>query len=163
RARFDILRWATGAMVTLGLLLLVSWQAGSIRVGLFFLVGLAVTAGVLYLVAILLISLVRRAKHIRSFVLRQAINSLHRPGNQTRVIVMVVGLGVFLVISIHSLQSNLLREFDLGRRNNLPNMFLIDIQKDEVAGVSELVERQTGERPIIIPTIRVRIKEINGQ
>jgi putative ABC transport system permease protein len=163
RRRFDLLRWATGALVILGLLLLVSWQAGSVRVGLFFLAGLAVTAGALYVAATALIWVVRRARAVSSFVLKQAINSLHRPGNQTRVIIMVVGLGAFLVLSIQSLQANLIREFDLTRQGNLPNMFLIDVQKDQKEGVERLIEQATGERPTLIPTIRVRIAEINGQ
>lgn len=163
RGAIDVLRWATAGLVMLGLLLVVSWQAGSIRVGLFFLGGLAVTAGALYLAATLLIFLVRRTRPLSSFALKQAINSLHRPGNQTRVIVMVVGLGVFLVISIQSLSSNLIREFDLGRSGNIPNMFLIDIQKDQEQGLSDLVAQMTGEQPILVPTIRVRIVAINGK
>jgi putative ABC transport system permease protein len=163
RRRFDLVRWVTGALVILGLLLLVSWQAGSIRIGLFFLVGLAVTAGALYVNATILIWVVRRARPISSFVLKQAINSLHRPGNQTRVIIMVVGLGAFLVLSIQSLQTNLIREFDLTRQGNLPNMFLIDVQKDQKERVEQLIEQATGERPTLIPTIRARIAEINGQ
>ncbi|MFY9571219.1 MAG: FtsX-like permease family protein, partial [Blastocatellia bacterium] len=89
RGAKDILRWSTAVVVMLGLLLVVSWQAGSIRVGLFFLGGLALTAGALYLAATLLIFLVRRMRPLTSFALKQAINSLHRPGNQTRVIVLV--------------------------------------------------------------------------
>jgi putative ABC transport system permease protein len=163
RGAIDLLRWATAGLVMLGLLLVVSWQAGGIRVGLVFLGGLALTAGALYLAATLLILLVRRIRFFTSFALKQAINSLHRPGNQTRVIIMVVGLGVFLVISIQSLQSNLIREFDLGRNGKLPNMFLLDIQKDQEQGLSELVAQTTGERPILVPTIRVRVVEINGK
>src|SRR6185503_2570918 len=163
RRAFDLFRWATALLVVLGLLLLVSWQAGSIRVGLFFLAGLAVAAGALYLAATFLIYLVRRAKPTGVFSISQAINSLHRPGNQTRVIVMVVGLGVFLVISIQSLQSNLVRECNEALGGNLPNMFLIDVQKDQSEGVAEFVERETGMRPALIPTIRARIISINGQ
>jgi putative ABC transport system permease protein len=163
RRSFDLLRWVTGVAVVLGLVVLVSWQAGSIRVGLTFLVGLAITVGVLHLAAVLLISLVRRARNIRSFALRQAINSLYRPGNQTRVIVMAVGLGVFLVIAIQSLQSNLVEELDLGRRGTLPNMFLIDIQKDQEEGVRQHIEKVTGERPALIPTVRARIVAINNR
>jgi putative ABC transport system permease protein len=163
RGAIDVLRWVTAGLVMLGLLLVVSWQAGGIRVGLFFLGGLALTAGALYLAATLLIVLVRRVRFLSSFALKQAINSLHRPGNQTRVIIMVVGLGVFLVISIQSLQSNLIREFDIGRNGTIPNMFLIDIQKDQEQGLSELIAQMTGERPILVPTIRVRVMEINGK
>jgi putative ABC transport system permease protein len=163
RGALDMLRWVTAGLVVLGLLMVVSWQAGSIRVGLFFLAGLAATAGALYLSATLLIFLVRRTRPLTSFALKQAINSLHRPGNQTRVIVMVVGLGVFLVITIQSLQANLIREFDLGRNGKLPNMFLIDVQKDQQQGLSDLVMQMTGERPLLVPTIRLRVVAINGK
>ncbi|PYT05376.1 MAG: hypothetical protein DMF60_12205, partial [Acidobacteria bacterium] len=47
RGAIDVLRWATAGLVILGLLLVGSWQAGGIRVGLFFLCGLALTAGAL--------------------------------------------------------------------------------------------------------------------
>ncbi|MFY9608351.1 MAG: FtsX-like permease family protein [Blastocatellia bacterium] len=160
--KFDPLRWATAIVVVLSLLLLVSWQAGSLRVGSFFLVALAVTAGALYLAATVLILMVRRTRPFSSFALRQAINSLHRPGNQTRVIIMVVGLGVFLVITIQSLESNLVAEFDITQRGDTPNMFLVDVQKDQEQGVSDIVQNFTGARPILVPTIRTRIVAING-
>jgi putative ABC transport system permease protein len=95
--------------------------------------------------------------------MRQAISSLYRPGNQTRVIVMVVGLGVFLIIATQSLQSNLIREFDIGRSGKLPNLFLIDIQKDQRDGVEALVKQETGEDPLLIPTIRARIAKIDDR
>ena len=162
RGALDLLRWTTAVLVMLGLLMVVSWQAGSVRVGLFFLGGLAVTAGGLYLAATLLILLVRRTRPLTSFALKQAINSLHRPGNQTRVIVMVVGLGVFLVISTESLQANLIHEFDLRRNGDIPNMFLIDVQKDQEQGLSDLVTQLTGNRPLLVPTVRLRMLAING-
>src|ERR1041384_1303103 len=163
RRKLDLLRWATAVVVILGLLLVVSWQAGSMRVGLFFLGGLAVTTSSLYLAATLLIFFVRRTRPLTSFALRQAINSLHRPGNQTRVIVMVVGLGVFLVITTQSLQVSLVRELDFGRNGNLPNMFLIDVQKDQQQSLSDLVTQLTGNRPLLVPTIRVRLLGVNGK
>jgi putative ABC transport system permease protein len=159
----DFMRWVAAVLVLLGILLVVSWQAGSLKIGLFFLGGVGVASGALYLAATVMIRLVRRTRRFSSFALRQAISSLHRPGNQTRVTVMVVGLGVFLVISIQSLQSNLIREFDIGRRTNIANMFLIDVQRDQKDGITELIEQQTGERPILVPTIRMRMVAINGE
>ncbi|MDQ3650938.1 MAG: ABC transporter permease [Acidobacteriota bacterium] len=163
RGFFDLTRLIVIAAVTVGLTLLASWQAGSLRIGFYFLAALAVTAGALQLAALLLIALVKRARPRRSFALRQAISSLHRPGNQTRVIVMAVGLGVFLVLVIQSLQVNLMNDFNLARRDNLPNMFLIDIQKDQQAGVAKLVEETAGVRPTLVPTVRTRIYAINGR
>jgi putative ABC transport system permease protein len=129
---------------------------------LIFLGGLIVTAGLLYAAATLLIWLVRRAGRVRSFPLKQAINSLHRPGNQTRVTVMVVGLGVFLVISIQAVQANLVNEFNATLQGNLPNMFLIDVQKDQAAALAQFVEQQTGTAAEMVPTVRARIQAING-
>ena len=163
RRKIDWLRLVTGVLVVTGLILLSSWQAGSIRVGIFFFAGLALTAAALYLAAVLLTWLMKRARHMRSFALRQAVNSLYRPGNQTRVIVMAVGLGAFVVMAVQSLQVNLLNEIDLTRRTNLPNMFLIDIQPDQKEGVEKLIERETGTRPELIPTVRARIFAINGR
>jgi putative ABC transport system permease protein len=163
RRRLDLWRWAVALAVLAGLVFLTSWQAGSLRVGVFFLAGLGATTVVLYAAAWLLVFLVRRARGLGPFAVRQAINSLHRPGNQTRVIVLAVGLGAFLVMSVQSLQSNLLDEFTLARRGNLPNMYLIDVQKDQVEGVRDLVEKTMGAHADLIPTVRARIVRVNGQ
>jgi putative ABC transport system permease protein len=159
----DAGRWVVGLGVLTGLVALTSWQAGSLRVGAFFLLGLGATALVLYLAAWLLVILVRRLRAVGPFALRQAINSMHRPGNQTRVVVMAVGLGAFLVVGIQAVQRNLLAEFDLTQRGELPNMYLIDVQKDQVEGVREIVSGAGGARAELIPTLRARIVEVNGQ
>lgn len=159
----DYRRWLTIGLVIAGLVGLASWQAGSLRIGAMFLASLIVTAGALYAAAGALIYLLRQVRHVRSFALRQGINSLYRPGNQTRTIVMAVGLGVFLVITIQLLQSNLVSEFNPSQRGNLPNMFLIDIQKDQASGLARLIEGTTGERPTLVPTVRTRIVAVDGR
>ncbi len=161
--KFDWIRWSTGLIVIAGLVLVFSWQAGSLKVGAFFLGGLAATGLLLQLASAGLMWVVKRTRQIQSFPVRHAINSLHRPGNQTRVIIMAVGLGAFLVIAVQSLQRNLLLELDPANRGNLPNMYLIDIQKDQKAGVEKLIHDATGEMPELIPTIRARITAINGR
>ena len=163
RRWLDVWRWAVGLVVLAGLVFLTSWQAGSVKIGLVFLAGLGLTALLLYAAAWALVLLVRRARGLGTFSMRQAVNSLHRPGNQTRVIVMAVGLGAFLVIAVQSLQSNLLDEFDLTRRGNLPNMYLLDVQKDQVEGVRRLVAEATGGGAELIPTLRARIVAVGGR
>ena len=163
RGRLDLVRWGVAVLVMLGLLLVVSWQGGGVLVGLVFLGGLVVAAGALYLGATLLILLVRRTRPLTSFALKQAINSLHRPGNQTRIIVMIVGLGVFAVLSVQSLQANFIKELDRGRTGDLPDMFLIDIQTDQRQGVADTVAETMGAPPILVPTVRTRIVAINGK
>src|SRR5262249_18140901 len=162
RTRFDLLRVATAIAVGGGLILLAAWQGGSLRVGLYFMAGLAVTAGVLYCVAALLIFIVRRVGAFGTFAVRHAISSLYRPGNQTRVIVMAVGLGAFLVITVWSLQRNLLRELDFQREGRIPDLVLVNVQKGQEAEVTRAVDDLGGRNLKLIPILRARIVAVDG-
>ena len=163
RIKPNMLLRESAVCVLAGVALLASWQAGSVRVGLFFLGGLGAAAGLLYAAAWALVFLLKRARAFGPFTVRQAVNSMHRPGNQTRVILLAVGLGAFLVIAVQLLQANLLEELDVTSRGSLPSMYLIDVQKDQVEGVRELVGRETSLRVELIPTVRVRIVQVNGR
>ncbi len=152
------------AVVSLaGLLALAAWQAGSLKVGAYFLVGLGATSIFLYLAALLLTLILKKFRGLSSFSVTQAINSLYRPGNQTRIILLAVGLGAFVVLAVQSLQANLIREFDFTRNQTLPSLFIIDVQKSQVDALKQLLEAKTGEAAQILPTIRARVAFVNGQ
>jgi putative ABC transport system permease protein len=159
--RFDLQTWLIGVFSLGGLLMLAIWQAGSWKVGLYFLGGLAATSLVLYAAAFLLTKLLGGLRYTPSFALRQAVNSLSRPGNQTRVVLLAVGLGAFVVLSVQSLQSNLVREFDVIR-GNFPTLFLLDIQPRQADALKNVIAEATGEFVELIPTVRSRISAING-
>ena len=161
--RLDATKLIFGAVSLAGLLGLAAWQAGSIKVGAIFLVGLGVTSFFLYLAAIILTRLLRRIKNFGSFSVAQAVNSLYRPGNQTRVILLAVGLGAFVVLAVQSLQANLVREFDFTRNQKLPSLFFIDIQKSQIDELKRIVEQRSGEAVQVVPTIRARISLVNGE
>jgi putative ABC transport system permease protein len=163
KRRFDALKIGLGAFVVLGLLALAGWQAGSLKIGAIFLGGLAATAFLLNLAGWALIRFVKRLRHVNSFVLRQGINSLYRPGNQTKVILVAVGLGAFFIISVRLLQANLLDEFSLNLGANAPDMYLIDIQPKQRAALADTITQELGTKPELIPTLRARIVEINGK
>ncbi|MDQ3490387.1 MAG: FtsX-like permease family protein [Acidobacteriota bacterium] len=161
--KLDPAKWIFGALSLAGLLGLAVWQAGSLKVGVFFLAGLGLTSAVLYFSAVLLTWLLRRSRNLGSFALRQAVNSLYRPGNQTRIILLAVGLGAFVVLAVQSLQTNLIREFDFTRNQRLPSLFFIDIQKSQIEDLVRLIEERIGEKAESTPTVRTRIAFINGQ
>ncbi len=145
-----------------GLLGLAVWQAGSLIVGAFFLGGLGVTALILYLAAIVLMWLLRQTRHFTSFSITQAVNSLYRPGNQTRVVLLAVGLSAFVVLAVHLMQSNLVREFDFTRNQKLPSLFFIDVQKSQINDLLTMLKERTGEDAEAIPTVRATIAYVNG-
>ena len=161
--RLDLTKWIFGTLSLAGLLGLAVWQAGSVKVGAFFLAGLAVTSAVLYLAAVVLTVILRRSKVLGSFSMRQAVNSLYRPGNQTRIILLAVGLGAFVVLAVQSLQTNLVREFDFTRNQRLPSLFFIDVQRSQIDELVAMIKEKIGETPESTPTVRARIAFVNGQ
>ncbi len=161
--RLDRTKWLFGFVSLAGLLGLAVWQAGSFVVGAFFLSGLGLTALILYLAATVLMSLLRRIKRFSSFSITQAVNSLYRPGNQTRIILLAVGLGAFVVLAVQSMQTNLVREFDFTRNQKLPSLFFIDIQKSQIDDLQTLIKSRIGEDAEAIPTVRARIAYVNGE
>ncbi|HEY0430105.1 MAG TPA: FtsX-like permease family protein [Pyrinomonadaceae bacterium] len=161
--RLDLTKWIFSIVSIAGLLSVSAWQAGSWKVGAFFLVGLGATSLMLYLAAFALISVLKQIKHFSSFSVKQAVNSLYRPGNQTRIILLAVGLGAFVVLAVQSLQANLVREFDFTRNQTLPSLFIIDIQRSQIDELKTILETRTGEAAQIIPTARARVAFVNGE
>ncbi|MGB7070592.1 MAG: FtsX-like permease family protein [Pyrinomonadaceae bacterium] len=158
----DRTKWLIGFLSLAGLLGLAAWQAGSLLVGAFFLTGLGITTLVLYLAAAILTRGLKSLKSAGPLAFRQAINSLYRPGNQTRIILLAVGLGAFVVLAVQSLQANLVREFDFTRNQNLPSLFFVDIQKSQIDDLRLMLEDALGEKAEAIATVRARISYING-
>ncbi|MFN0278901.1 MAG: ABC transporter permease [Pyrinomonadaceae bacterium] len=161
-SKLDWTKWIFGAVSLAGLLALAVWQAGSLKIGAFFLGGLAVTGLVLYLSAAVLTWMLKKLKRVTSFSFRQAINSMYRPGNQTRIILLAVGLGAFVVLTVQTMQANLIREFDFSRNERLPSLIFFDIQKSQIENVTQTIEERLGEKPESIPTVRARIAFVNG-
>jgi putative ABC transport system permease protein len=100
------------------------------------------------------------------FPLRHAVISLRRPGNQTRVILLAVGLGSFFVLGVRALQDNLIAEFSVGMDRGGADMFLIDIQRDQTEGVRSLVQQRQdpgAEPPRLLPVLRARVTAVRGR
>jgi putative ABC transport system permease protein len=162
--RFDWLKWSVTAGVAAALVGIASWQAGSVRVGLMLSAGFVATAFVLQLAGVLLVRAVQPLRYSSSFALRQAVLHIARPGNQTRVILLAVGLGAFFILGVRSLQANLLRDFAVQAGDNAPDMFLIDIQNDQRDALAAFVAGETGKpAPTLIPVLRARVVGVEGR
>ena len=155
-----------GALVALlaALVAIASWQAGSIRIGLAVSVGLAAVAVVLTLVGAAFIRAVRPLASSRVVALRHAVLRLTRPGNQTRAVLLSVGLGAFFIVGVRSLEANLLDQFSVTLGGDAADMFLIDVQPSQAEGVARLLEALTGTRPLpAIPVLRARLTAVSGR
>ena len=161
----DWLKWTVTAIVAAALVAVAAWQAGSLRVGLMLSGGFVLTAFVLQLAGAALVRAVQPLRHARSFALRQAVLHVARPGNQTRVILLAVGLGTFFILGVRSLQANLLDQFELQVGEDAPDMFLIDIQGDQRQALSAFIDERNAQDgpPRLIPVLRARVVGVKGE
>jgi len=136
-----------------------------VEVGLLLSGGFVATAFVLQLAGAALVRAVQPLRHARSFALRHAVLHIARPGNQTRVILLAVGLGAFFILGVRGLQTNLLRDFAIQAGPDAPDMFLIDIQADQRDGVAAMLDEANGSAPAprLMPTLRARVVAVQGR
>jgi putative ABC transport system permease protein len=164
RQQRDWLGAAAVAAIAVALVALTAWQAGSWRIGLVVCTGFGGVAVVLHLAGRLLIATVAPLSASTSFPLRHAVLHLSRTGNQTRVILLAVGLGAFFIVGVRSLQATLLDEFSVQVSESAPDMFLLDVQRAQADPVRAfLADRSRGVGEFrLIPVLRARVTAVAG-
>jgi putative ABC transport system permease protein len=160
--RRDWQSWTAGAATAVCLALVAVWQANSVRAGLYVFLGLAIAAGVLYLASVVLIRATRPIVSSSRFSFRHAAISLGRPGNQTRVILMTVGLGCFFIVGVRATQLSLIADLTTGVSDRSPDFVLIDVQQDQTAGVTKVLEPFLRSPFQVSPLMRARVVAVDG-
>ena len=127
-------------------------------------VGAAVAVFVLLrLVAALLMLVARRLPRPRSPVVRLALANIHRPGAVTPSVVLSLGLGVAVLVTVIAIDGNLQRQFLAALPDKAPSFYFIDIPAAEAdrfdAFVHARAPRATLER---VPMLRGRIVAAKG-
>lgn len=141
-----------------------SIQARSLFTGSMFFVGLIVALGILTLVAIALLYLVRRYfPHNAGFVWRHALSSLFRPNNQTRVLMVTIGLGAFIISTLNIVEQSMLSQVEFTGQENQSNTILFDIQPSQKDGVIQLMKDNDLDVKQVVPIITCRISELKGR
>ena len=159
----DVVGWLALAGLLVGLVLLAVWQAASVRIGLAVSVGLAGVALALSLASAGLIRAIRPLAASKHVALRHAVLRLSRPGNQTRAVLLAVGLGAFFIVGVRSLQADLLDQVSVTLGAGAADMFLIDVQPAQVPVLDRVLAGRTDARLLpIIPVLRARVTGIEG-
>jgi putative ABC transport system permease protein len=128
--------------------------------------GIAIlgAVGALQLIASLLIMLARRVvRPSWPFLSRQAVASLHRPGNQTRAVIVSLGFGVFLMSTLYQVHTNLLHQIDSRLEQLRANIVFFDVQREQAPGVDSIIRGSGGQVLQRIPIVNVRLAAINGR
>jgi putative ABC transport system permease protein len=133
------------------------------RVALIYVAIAAFVFVTLRFVAMLLMAAARHAPHARSTVLRLAIANIHRPSALTPTIVLSLGLGIALLVTVIEIDGNLRNQFAAELPARAPSFYFLDIPSDQAARFVAFVRTQAPSAALEeVPMLRGRIISANG-
>jgi putative ABC transport system permease protein len=117
----------------------------------------------LRLIATLFMASARRLPRPRSPVLRLALANLHRPGALTPSVVLSLGLGLALLVSVIAIDGNLRRQFLAALPDKAPSFYFLDIPAAEAENFAAFVHARAPHAKLErVPMLRGRIVAANG-
>jgi putative ABC transport system permease protein len=162
------LQIVAAVVILIALVAIAAVLSDSAQVGVWF--GIALTA-ILFVLLLLSAGFLRILRWLLKLVrlrlpqfLRQGLANLYRPGNQSAAVLAALGTGVMLILAVYLMQSQVLREIQETASPKLPNIFLIDITTDEVAGIQQFFKNQPGvqNQLELMPNVNGRFVSLNG-
>jgi putative ABC transport system permease protein len=133
------------------------WQTGRLRDGLGFTAVLAGGFAVLAGMAKVVVWAARRWFPRRwPYVMRQGVANLYRPNNRTVLLLLSLGLGTFLMLTLFLTRTTLLKEIEFTSGGGRPNLLLFDIQDDQIEGVKKATAAENA--PVLVHAPIVTMK-----
>jgi putative ABC transport system permease protein len=159
-------RWRYLALMAAVIALLVAVVIGLAydkRVATVFVVSSIAVFALLRGIAAGLMALARRLPRSRFTMLRLAIANIYRPGALTPSVVMSLGLGLAVLVTITQIDGNLRRQFLAALPDRAPSFYFIDIPTNEAARFGEFLKNTApGSTVEDVPMLRGRIVSARG-
>ena len=160
----DPARWAVAAAVAAAVSGVALLQAPTWKIGLGYAAGVGAVFGILALVARGIMAGVRRFFPTSwAYPWRQGLANLYRPHNQTTVLLLTLGLGVFLITTLVLVERTLLEQIQVAGGEDRPNLVMFDIQNDQLDGVTKEVEGAGAPVLAREPIVTTRLQALSGR
>jgi putative ABC transport system permease protein len=133
------------------------------RIAAVFVVAAAASFLLLRLVAEVIMALARQAPRVGSTELRLALGNVHRPGALTPSVVLSLGLGLALVVTLVLIDGNFRRELIGSIPKTAPSFFFLDVGEADRAAFEAFVGKEAPKATLdFVPMLRGRIVSLNG-
>jgi putative ABC transport system permease protein len=156
--------WTLYAIIIASITLFAVSQSDRWYHGLAFSGGLAAALAILFVVSLIVSKL---AKHVIRpswpYVIRHGMASLYRPNNRTSLLMLSLGLGTFLILTLHLTQHGLIRELFPETEEDRANAILFDVQSDQVEGIQKILTEQGLPILSVSPIVSMRITSVKGR
>ncbi len=128
-----------------------------------FLGGLALSFVVLLVLSWAIVKAATLLPKPKTLLLRQAVQSLYRPGSSAKSVIMALGLGLSLFVTLALTDQTISRELRSGLPDKAPAFYFIDVQGDQLDKFKAVLQSQAGVSDISnSPMLRGRISTVNG-
>lgn len=132
--------------------------------GIAFTAGIATVFGFLALGASGLTYMVRRfLPSSFPYLWRQGVSNLHRPNNQTLALMLSIGLGTFLIMTLYLTQKMLVEQVSLTGGGSDPNLVLFDVQADQREALGTLLREYGAGSYQELPVVTMRLSAVKGK
>lgn len=160
----DPWRVALGVLIVLAVAGFAIWQTRSLSLGLGFAGALGVGFGVLAALAHAVAWTARRwCPRGLPYVVRQGVANLYRPNNRTVLLLLALGLGTFLMLTLYLTRTTLLSQIQDTGGNGRSNLLFFDIQDDQIEPLNALLGREGVTTRQQAPIVTMRIKGLQGR
>jgi putative ABC transport system permease protein len=133
------------------------------RVATVFVVSAIVVFILLRGISALLMALARRMPRSQITMLRLAVANIYRPGALTPSVVMSLGLGLTVLVTITQIDGNLRRQFMAALPEHAPSFYFIDIPSTEADRFTAFLKQTApGSTVEEVPMLRGRIVSARG-
>lgn len=140
------------------------WQTGRVRDGIGFTLVLGTGFGILAgLAKVVAWSARKWFPRSAPYVVRQGVANLYRPNNRTVLLLLSLGLGTFLMLTLFLTRTTLLKEIEFTGGGGRPNLLFFDIQDDQI---EQLVKVAAAEKaPVLVqaPIVTMKIASVKGR
>ncbi|MCL2715139.1 MAG: FtsX-like permease family protein [Alphaproteobacteria bacterium] len=151
------------AAVAAALIAAVLTSAYDRRLALIFIAAALLVFAALRAVATLVMAIARHLPHSRWPLLRLAIANIHRVGALTPSVVLSLGLGLTVLVTLTQIDGNLRRQFLAGLPGHAPSFFFIDIPGTSARQFQDdLAKIAPGTTIEEVPMLRGRIMGARG-
>lgn len=160
----DPLRWLVYAAILAAVAGFAIWQTQRLSWGIGFTVALLVCFGVLALAARMIAWVARRflPKGL-PYVWKQGVANLHRPNNRTVLLLLSLGLGTFLLLTLSLARETLLSQISSSGDGARPNLLFFDIQDDQIETVRAVLAKENVPVQASAPIVTMRLKSLKGR
>ncbi len=162
--RPDPLRWLlwlaiVGAVTAFAIQQTPRWQ-----VGVGFTVALLLAFAVLTALAKLTAWAARKFFPARApYVWRQGVANLHRPQNRTVLLLLSLGLGTFLIVTMALTRATLLAQISGTGSGERPNLLFFDVQSDQITELEKALKSEAAPLLAKAPIVTMKLSHYKGR